>query len=228
MPTKTSKKLKIGDIFYLQLRDQKKYIFGRLLFDVDKQYHKVVATKDVADDYFPYLLMSHNGCQLIEIYEGVYDTVDYIESKVLIPRVFARNIGGKFNILSWGIVGHRTVDYLQIEFPEHLNLTNNYIYLDRGEMSLKTTIAVSAAEKLGFKTNLFVPATIVDAALFLQNKSDMIPEEYRRPNYLTENDLYYHPTLRETIYAGLRLDPKKSYYKLAKDAGFDLARFYRP
>ncbi len=29
-----SKKLKIGDIFYLKLKDQEKYVFGRVLFDV--------------------------------------------------------------------------------------------------------------------------------------------------------------------------------------------------
>ena len=37
-----SKKLKIGDIFYLKLKDQEKYVFGRLLFDVKKQYHKIL------------------------------------------------------------------------------------------------------------------------------------------------------------------------------------------
>lgn len=43
--------LKVGDIFYLEvLKD--KYIFGRLLFDEDKQYHKIV---DVTDPigYYP-------------------------------------------------------------------------------------------------------------------------------------------------------------------------------
>jgi hypothetical protein len=227
MSIKSGKKLTTGDIFYLQLKDQKKYIFGRVLFDVDKQYHKVVDTNDFADDYFPYLAMSHDGCQLVEMYEGVHESNQYTETRVLIPRVFVKKIDGKFNMLEWGIAGNKKVDYTQVEFPEHLNLANNAICLDRGELSLKTKITESAAEQTGFKTNIFVPVIILDAALFLQERTDLIPADRRRSSYLKEHDLLYNPALRGKIYSDLNLDAQKSYYELSKEKGFDLARFYQ-
>jgi hypothetical protein len=220
-----SKKLKTGDVFYLELRDKKKYIFGRVLFDVNKQYHKTAGTSQIQDDGMSYLVMTHDGCQLIEIYEGIYDTIAFTESKVLIPRVFVKNIDGKFNALNWGIVGNQKVDYTQIEFPEHLNLNSGALYLDRGELSIKTKI--DPGEEPGFKTSVMVPITIADAALYLQNKKELIPKEDRWPSYLVEDDLLYNPDLRRKIYKDIKLDPEKSYYELSKKMGFDLARFYK-
>ncbi|SES08806.1 Imm26 family immunity protein [Pedobacter rhizosphaerae] len=220
-------KAKVGDIFYLKLKDLNKYVFGRILFDVDNQYHKVVDTNTFPDDYFPYLLMSHDGCQLVEMYNGVYDKVEHFKhAEILIPRIFTRSINSKSNSLEWGIVDNKPVDYTQVEFPEQLNLSNNYIHLDRGELSVKTSIKKEEAEKLGFKTGLYTPFTILNATLDFQGKRDLIPEDSRWPVYVKNIDLLYDQQLRNKIYSDLNIDPKKSYYELAKEMGFDLARFY--
>ena len=39
--------LKHGDIFYLKIGNQDKYIFGRILFDVKRQYHKIRDTNNL-------------------------------------------------------------------------------------------------------------------------------------------------------------------------------------
>lgn len=187
-------KLKVGDIFYLEVIPGK-YSFGRMLFDVDKQYHKIVDVTDssiFSNDYFPYLLMSHNSCQLIEMYKGIFDTPELISTEILIPRVFTRNIDGKRNLLTWGIV------YTKVEFPEHLNNKNGGITLDRGELSIK--IEVGTLENEDLKTSINVPGVIGDAYLFLQDKGDLIPANIRRPDYIKENDLLYYPELRKKIY----------------------------
>ncbi|WP_441899857.1 hypothetical protein [Pedobacter psychrotolerans] len=221
-------KLKIGDIFYLEVLPNK-YVFGRMLFDVDKQYHKIVDVTDPAifsNQYLPYLTMSHDSCQLIEMYKGIFDTPELISTEILIPRVFTKNIDGKSNILSWGIVGNREVDYTSLEFPEQLNDVNGLTFLDRGELSIETKIGDQGKYNVNLKTSLNVPRFIGNACLFLQNRADLIPADVRRTDYIRDRDLLYYPELRNKIYAQLGLDPNMSYYELAKSKGFDLARFY--
>ncbi|MGE8553391.1 MAG: Imm26 family immunity protein [Chryseobacterium jejuense] len=223
-----SKKLKVGDIFYLKLKDQEKYVFGRVLFDVKKQYQKIVNVNNLPSDYFPYLKMFYSDCHLVEMYDGVYDNINDFNSssQIIIPRVLTQPVDSKRNVLDWGIVSNQKVDYTQIEFPENLNLSNNVKFLDRGELSLRTKITGNEAESIGYKSNMCVPLTVANASLDFQGKRDLIPEDIRRPSYLKDNDLYYNPELRAKIYTELNIDPDKSYYELSKEMGFDLERFY--
>ncbi len=222
-----SKKLKIGDIFYLKLKDQEKYVFGRLLFDVKKQYHKITDINNLSKDYFPYLLMFYADCQLVEMYDGIYDNLeDFKSENIIIPRVFTLSIDSKRNILEWGIVGNKKVDFYKVEFPENLNLSNDTKLLDRGELSIKTKIVGKEAEDLGYRSSMYVPATIAYASLDFQNRRDLIPDDVRWPQYIKDKDLIYHPELRRKIYSDLNLDHNKSYYELSKEMGFDLERFY--
>lgn len=220
-------KAQVGDIFYLKLKDLDKYVFGRILFDVDKQYHKVVDVNKLPNDYFPYLRMFYDKCQLVEMYDGVYDKVgDFNTKTTLIPHAFTRSIDSKNNILEWGIIQNDPVDYTKINFPEQLNYGSNQVRLCRGELAIPTNISKESAEQIGFKSNMNVPLTIACASLHFQDKRDLIPEDIRYPVYLTDRDLLYNQELRNKVYADLNLDPKKSYYELAKEMGFDLARFY--
>ena len=225
-----NKKLKIGDIFYLKIREQEKYVFGRLLFDVKKQYHKIVDVNNLPKNYFPYFLMFYADCQLVEMYDGIFDKIEDFKdtSNVIIPRVLSKPIDSlKWNALDWGIIGNQKVDYTKIEFPENLNLSFPVKILDRGELSLITKIKGQEAEDMGYSSNMMVPLTVADASLYFQNRADLISENKRWPSYLIENDLCYNPELRKKIYQDLGLDPDKRYYELSKEMGFDLARFYK-
>jgi hypothetical protein len=219
-------KLKIGDIFYLEAYPGK-FVFGRLLFDVDQQYHKMAGTRTSINDYFPYLLMSHDHCQLIEMYKGIFDTPELTAKEVLIPRVFTINIDGKRNVLPWGIVGNKAVDYTKVEFPEHLNNKTQRTFLDRGELSIRTDLGDQAKYNVDIKTTINVPRVIGDACLFLQDRRDLIDPDRIWPNYIKDGDLLYYPELREKIYEQIGEDPYMDYYTLAKKHGFDLARFYK-
>jgi hypothetical protein len=223
------KKLKIGDIFYLKIKAQEKYVFGRLLFDVKKQYHKIVDVNNLPKGYFTYLQMFYADCQLVEMFDGIYDTINDFKAdqKIIIPRILTKGIDSKRNILDWGIVGNQKVDYTKIEFPENLNLSFPVKLLDRGELSLITKIIGQEAEDMGYRSTMYVPATVAYSSLYFQNRIDLIPEDVRWPSYLIENDLCYNPELRKRIYKEIGLDPNKSYYELSKEMGFDLARFYK-
>jgi len=223
-----SKKLKVGDIFYLKLKETENYIFGRLLFDVKKQYHKMIAPEIFTEYYSPYLRMFYSECQLVEMYEGVYEKIeDYIDDrKVIIPRVLTLGIDSKRNVLGWGVLKNKKVDYTQVDFPEHLNYGFNKVALNRGELVLDTSLKEEDAEKIDIRSTMCVPITVAYASLHFQNRRDLIPEDVRRESYLEDNDLYYHPELRRKIYADLNIDPNKSYYGLSKEMGFDLERFY--
>ena len=67
--------LKHGDIFYLKIVKQDKYIFGRILFDVKRQYHKIRDTNNLPKSIhsLTYLMDSYTDCQLIEVFEGIYN-----------------------------------------------------------------------------------------------------------------------------------------------------------
>ncbi|SDI39743.1 Imm26 family immunity protein [Chryseobacterium jejuense] len=223
-----SKKLKVGDIFYLKLKNQEKYVFGRVLFDVKKQYQKIVNVNNLPSDYFPYLKMFYSDCHLVEMYDGLYDQSNSYDStsKIIIPRVLTQAIDSKWNILNWGIIKNEPVDYTKVEFPEHLNIMSNIVKLDRGEISLKTNMNIKDNIIDNFNSEMYVPATIAYASLDFQNKRELIPEDARWPEYIKNGDLLYHTELRRKIYNDLNIDPDKSYYELSKEMGFDLERFY--
>ena len=70
--------LKHGNIFYLKIGNQDKYIFGRVLFDVKRQYHKIRDTNNLPKSIhsLTYLMDSYSDCQLIEVFEGIYNRIE--------------------------------------------------------------------------------------------------------------------------------------------------------
>ena len=216
-----NKKLKVGELFYLKTQKENKYIFGRVLFDVKKQYFN---SKNKIDEesYFDI----YEDCQLVEIYKGIYNSeIPPNELEVLIPRVFVIRIDSKENNVKWDKVSHENVDFKKIEFPEVVGESYGEIRLMRGEIYIKTNIK-NPVDYPGILPSFEYPIVILDASLALQNREDLIDGEYF-PDSLTDLDLYYHPEIRNKIYQDLGLDPDKSYYELSKEMGFDLARFYK-
>ena len=215
-----NKKLEVGDIFYLETQKENKYIFGRILFDVEEQYFNLQSEID-EESYFDV----YEDCQLIEVYKGVYDTTSIPnELEILIPRVFVSKIDSKSNKVKWGKVGNQDVDFRKIEFPEVVGDSYGEVRLMRGELYYRTNIK-NPVEYPAILPGFEYPVVILDASLALQDREDLINGEYY-PESLTDLDLYYHPEERNKIYHDLGLDPNKSYYELSKEMGFDLARFY--
>jgi hypothetical protein len=211
-------KLIQGDIFYFETENEKKYVFGRVLFDVDEQLKK----KKVNDESY---FTTYSGCQLIEVYKGVYNSINLPDNiEVLIPRVFVFKIDSKTNSINWGKIGHKNIDIKKIEFPEVVGNAYNEVRLMRGELYFKTSIE-DPIEFPGVLPAPEYPVVILDASLGLQNREDLIEGDYYSES-LTDLDLLYHKKERNKIYIDLGIDPDKSYYELSKEMGFDLERFY--
>jgi hypothetical protein len=222
-------KLSHGDLFYLELPG-KVYVKGRVLFDVNKQYHKLVdydALPDSQKNYFYW----YTVCQLVEIYKGVYSSVSQMKSsvgEVIIAGAFTVAIDSRHNKeVPFGKLGHIPVDYTQIEFPETLpfNDFEERVYLLRGEIRLLTQLPFSEGKQIDIRDTLEYPSLLGDACLFYQSRQDLIKRRVRN-SYLTDSNLRYHPELRKRVYEEIGEDPTLSYYEFAKKRGFDLARFY--
>jgi len=222
-------KLSHGDLFYLELPGNV-YVRGRVLFDVHKQYHKLVdynALPDSQQNYFHW----YAGCQLVEMYKGVYSSASQIKSslgEVLIAGALIVAIDSRGNKeVPFGKLGHIPVDYTQIEFPETLPINDDEesVYLHRGELSLLTRLPFKEGEQIDISDTLEYPTVLGDASLFYQNRRDLI-KRYVYDSYLTDSNLRYHPELRKRVYEEMGEDPTLSYYEFAKKRGFDLARFF--
>jgi hypothetical protein len=222
-------KLSHGDLFYLELPDDV-CIKGRVLFDVKKQYHKLVDYNALPDSQLNYFRW-YAGCQLVEIYKGVYSSASQMKSslgEVLIAGALIVAIDSRGNKeVPFGKLGHIPVDYTKVEFPETLPINDDEdtVYLDRGELSLLTRVPFSEGKQIDISNTLNYPAILGDASLFYQSRQDLI-KRYVRNSYLTNCNLRYHPELRKRVYEEMGEDPTLSYYEFSKKRGFDLARFY--
>ena len=94
-----SKKIGTGDIFYLKIENENLYVFGRVLFDVNSQFNKIIKKTELSEEYFPILAGFYQVYQLVEMYEGIYENIDdFTESKVIIPRVLVTSLNNsKYN-----------------------------------------------------------------------------------------------------------------------------------
>jgi len=218
-------KLKVGDVFYIE-PVKGKFVFGKVLFDVDKQYRKKENLQETD------LINSSNklkgwyvGCIVIEMYVGVYDTVASIPNRdILIKRAICKLDGLKNR--NWGILGNEQIEVKQVSFPETLAPSNNLIFLDLGELSFKTILTKKEYDEVNVHTSRVDIISIADICLNMQGLSNLLKEEYQKEETMAMYDLMYHPFIRNKIFKELNLDPDKSYYELSKELGYDLKRFY--
>ena len=77
-----SKKIGTGDIFYLKIENENLYVFGRVLFDVNSQFNKIIKKTELSEEYFPILAGFYQGYQLVEMYDGIYENIDDFTEKM--------------------------------------------------------------------------------------------------------------------------------------------------
>ena len=218
-------KLKLGDVFYIEAV-KGKFVFGKVLFDVDKQYRKKEKLQKTE------LVNSSNklqgwyaGCLLIEMYTGVSNSIESMQNNgVLIKRAIC-SIGG-LEDQNWGVITNEHVDVKLVSFPETLVRSNDFICIDCGELEFKTSLTEKEYDQLNVSASRIDITSVADICLNMQGFSDLLEEAYQKKRTMAKYDLMYHPSIRTKIYKGLNLDPDKSYYELSKEHGFDLKRFY--
>lgn len=210
-------KLNLGDVFYLQLKNKEKYVIGRVLFDVEHQFYKNNVDNNNYFDVF-------RECQLVEIYDLIFDDLSKIEIKeTIIPNTFVYRIDSKANQINWGILYNQIVQYEKIEFPEVITIVDGVVKLLRGELSIQTKYENPRDFNLRFGAEF--PIVIANQAAYSQGQSAIVEGFHSEKSFL-KMDLRNFPELRNKVYSDLNLDPEKSYYELSKEMGFDLARFY--
>ena len=220
-----TKKLKVGDLFYIEAA-KGKFVFGKVLFDVDKQY-KSQENLQITD-----LINSSNklkgwysDCIVIEVYEGVYDTPESnLNRNILIKRAVCGVSGlKKYN---WGVISNEDVDVREVSFTENIFPLESSVYLNLGELKFNISMSMKEYEDMNVVGAKIDIVSIAFICLNMQGFNDLLEEDYQKEKTMAMYDLMYHPAIRNKIYKELNLDPNKSYYELSKEMGFDLKRFY--
>lgn len=213
-----------GDVFAIPVSDTE-FIFGRVLFDVTKQYIKIVPKEEWKFNYLGFF----NKSVLVEMFLGVYTSVEDVDfEKKAVTGTFVFN--GFLSEYKGMIVGKREVNPIEVSFPETLGSRNMDYYLTLGELAFPIDIT----EQIYYDEIKVMPSTgygyyeIIVATLDFSGRDDLIKEDVKMDNYFRDSDLRSLPDVRKRIWKLAGEDMNKSYYELAKEKGFDLARLYVP
>lgn len=211
------KKIKEGDIFYVYNDYYKKFFFGKILADIMNRFVKR------ANEGLLWPLDFFSDCYLVAVYKDIADTPVLKSREFIIPGSFIYK--SSFNrknkdAIKWVYYDHEDINYQELEFPEYIISSNDKICLERGELSIPTSLTRAQYENEFNITGSKTGGINYSNALLLQG----LPAYKERIDY---SDLRLLPELRKKIYEMIALDPDTPYYELALKYGKDLARFYQ-
>jgi len=215
MPDKT--KLKEGDIFYVYNDYYKRYFFGKILVDIKNRLVKQ------ANEGLLWPLDFFSDCYLVAVYKDIADTPVLKSREFIIPGSFIYK--SSFNRknedgIKWVYYDHEDINYQELEFPEYLISSNDKICLERGELSIPTSLTRAQYENEFNITGSKTGGINYSNALLLQGLS-----AYKKN--IDYSDLRLLPELRKKLYEMIGENPDTPYYELALKHGKDLARFYQ-
>ena len=211
-------KLKIGDIFRVEVQSGK-YIFGRVVFDINKQY-----CKNISDDISNYLMFFAKH-YVIQTFKGVYDDpdADFLRETIIDSVITRSKI---FKDGYWPIIGNIEIDPKKVSFPETLALKNNKLFFECGEIQIELPVSYKYRDEKKIYPTLISPITIYAGTLFYQGLQEYIDEEHFYPQYLEGSDLRFRPDVRKEVYDMMGEELGQTYYEMALKYGFDITRFY--
>ena len=211
-----------GDVFAIPVSETE-FIFGRVLFDVTKQYIKIVPEEEREFNYLGFF----NKSVLVEMFLGVYTSVEDVnfEKKAVTGTFVFNDFLSEYKGM---IVGKREVTPIEVSFPETLGSRNMDYYLTLGELAFPIDIT----EQIYYDEIKVMSSTgygyyeVIVATLDFSGRDDLIKEDAKMDNYFRDSDLRSLPDVRKRIWKLAGEDMNKSYYELAKGKGVDLARLY--
>jgi len=219
-----TKKIKEGDIFYVIVND--KYIFARLLLDVDARI-----LKSEPNHYCKFF----TGCYLIEVYKGIYDKPNLTTNEVILPSQFTlkKYFYSKKYSIEWFFYEHKQIDFSKLDFPELLETGDNgYINFRKFEISLPTKTVFKDFPINQSNGNQKYTGTIcssfyqmVDESFHLQNRDDLM--RTKRTHFLDNSDLRLNESDRKKFYEQINESLNISYYNFSLKHGLGLGRFYK-
>ena len=211
------KKIKEGDIFYVYNDYYKRYFFGKILVDIKNRLVKRV------NEGLLWPLDFFSDCYLVAVYKNIVDAPVLKSREFIILGSFIYK--SSFNRknedgIKWVYYDHEDINYHELEFPEYIISSNDKICLQRGELSIPTSLTRTQYENEFNITGSKTGGINYSNALLLQG----LPAYKERIDY---SDLRLLPELRKKLYEMIGEDPDMPYYKLALKHGKDLARFYQ-
>ena len=211
------KKIKEGDIFYVYNDYYKRYFFGKILVDIMNRLVKR------ASEGLLWPLDFFSDCYLVAVYKDIADTPVLKSRDFIIPGSFIYK--SSFNrknedSIKWVYYDHEDINYQELEFPEYLISSNDKICLERGELSIPTSLTRAQYENEFNITGSKTGGINYSNALLLQGLS-----AYKKN--IDYSDLRLLPELRKKLYEMIGENPDTPYYELALKHGKDLARFYQ-
>jgi hypothetical protein len=207
---------KIGDIFSIQLPNQK-YIFGRILLDVNKQCVK----PKLIDPNSP--LSSYDGCLLVEIYKELSDNPNFLGQEKLIPGFFL--MPDPIAEQEWLIIDHLEVDPQQVEFPETIFLYNGRQVFQRGEIRLPIPEQLDENDGWDIYPSITSPYALPKICLYYLGLREFLTPVQQNTMNLERLDFRFS-NRRSEIYKIIQEDENQSYYEIASRLGYDITRFY--
>lgn len=212
-----------GDVFAIPVSDTE-FIFGRVLFDVTKQYLK--NTIESEGNFSKNDLGFYDKSVLVETYLGVYTSVEDVdfEKKAVAGTFVFYDFLSKYEGM---IVGNREVNPVEVSFPEVISRYGMKFYLALGELYLPIPLDSDERDKIGvYPTTGYGYYDVIVATLDYSGREDLIKQGSKMDNYFEHTDLRSRPELRNEIYASIHEDPNQNYYSMALKFGFDLKRLY--
>lgn len=211
---------KAGDIFTIEIADNE-FAFGRVVFDakgqgIDKGLINSGST----------LALTEKDTIFIEIFKQTSNeqTFDKSNLDILIPGIFTLNLD--LVDFLWKIVDYIEIDPIQVDFPEFLSVDGPFNgKFIKGEIEQQVEISMPEVEEIMIYPSIKSVITIPEYILHALGRENEIRENRRPLRDMKVNDLRFSD-YREKVYALLPPEFKKPYYELAKEKGFDLARFY--
>jgi len=212
------KSITVGDIFAVKIEDTEYYYFGRVLFDVKKQYSTEVKLFNYLD--------WHGESVLIETYKTISKKSEISNYEVAVDGQFIPKSYLLEEDLT--VIGNIPVNPHKVSFPEtYKNVHLQPILFTVGELALETPLTVEYVDRTKIFPTMGNIYTIQSATLDYAGRKDLIEdEEDIMDNYFKFSDLRSLIDVRKEVYESLGEDPNQTYYELALKHGFDLARFY--
>jgi len=126
-------------------------------------------------------------------------------------------------------VGHVDVEPREFEFPAGLVVSGLKVLLLWGELTLKTNLTGNDFHQIRIRSTIHPSAAVAEMALHLLGRD----AEVENPSFSTpelrgleDSDTRFSP-MRERVFGSVGLTGTESYYELAREHGWDLARFYQ-
>lgn len=208
--------LKPGDIFTQQTATGK-FIFGRILLDVDS----LIARKIIDPTHSA--LAFFRESYLVECFDQVSEANTLTTEKITVRGVFLSK--GAAEKGDWTPIGENPVKPENLDFPEFFANVNGHFYLMKGELKLRAKMNLTLMEKFKVRGTILGGGAFKYIAAFHAGDTECIPEFWLEIASLKSSDLRFRSENEQKIawkLTGIKFGVP--YIDLAKSMKYDPAR----